>query len=79
MKALINSTYFLCFDQSYTSAALMEWIEAGKEPEIRLRNAQKGIEGSVVLIIKDSGGLYLSLIERIAAVTSSRICIKSEK
>lgn len=78
MLTLINRTYVLCFEQSYTAAALMEWIEAGKEPEISIRNAKKGVERSVVLTIKDKDGIYLSLIQRIASVTSARIYIKSE-
>lgn len=41
MITLANRTYVLCFEQSYTAAALMEWIEAGKEPEISIRNAKK--------------------------------------
>lgn len=53
-------------------------IEAGKEPEISIRNAKKGVERSVVLTIKDKDGIYLSLIQRIASVTSARIHIKSE-
>jgi hypothetical protein len=56
----------------------MEWIEAGKEPEISIRNAKKGVERSVVLTIKDKDGIYLSLIQRIASVTSARIHVKSE-
>jgi hypothetical protein len=56
----------------------MEWIEAGKEPEISIRNAKKGVERSVVFTIKDKDGIYLSLIQRIASVTSARIHIKSE-
>jgi hypothetical protein len=56
----------------------MEWIEAGKEPEISIRNAKKGVERSVVLTIKDKDGIYLSLIQRIASVTSARIHIKSD-
>ena len=56
----------------------MEWIEAGKEPEISIRNAKKGVERSVVLTIKDKDGIYLSLIQRIASITSARIHIKSD-
>jgi hypothetical protein len=56
----------------------MEWIEAGKEPEISIRNAKKGVERSVVLTIKDKDVIYLSLIQRIAFVTSARIHVKSE-
>jgi hypothetical protein len=56
----------------------MEWIEAGKEPEISIRNAKKGVERSVVLTIKDKDGIYLSLIQRIASVTSARIHIISD-
>ena len=78
MITLANRTYVLCFEQSYTAAALMEWIEAGKEPEISIRNAKKGVERSVVITIKDKDGIYLSLIQRIASVTSARIYIKSE-
>lgn len=78
MLTLANRTYVLWFEQSYTAAALMEWIEAGKEPEISIRNAKKGVERSVVLTIKDKDGIYLSLIQRIASVTSARIHIKSE-
>lgn len=78
MLTLANRTYVLCFEQSYIAAALMEWIEAGKEPEISIRNAKKGVERSVVLTIKDKDGIYLSLIQRIASVTSARIHIKSE-
>lgn len=78
MLTLDNRTYVLCFEQSYTAAALMEWIEAGKEPEISIRNAKKGVERSVVLTIKDKDGIYLSLIQRIASVTSARIHIKSD-
>ena len=77
MFTLANRTYVLCFEQSYTAAALMEWIEAGKEPEISIRNAKKGVERSVVLTIKDKDGIYLSLIQRIAFVTSARIHVKS--
>lgn len=78
MLTLANRTYVLCFEQSYTAAALMEWIEAGKEPEISIRDAKKGVERSVVLTIKDKDGIYLSLIQRIASVTSARIHIKSD-
>lgn len=78
MLTLANRTYVLCFEQSYTAAALMEWIEAGKEPEISIRNAKKGVERSVVLTIKDKDGIYLSLIQLIASVTSARIHVKSE-
>lgn len=78
MLTLANRTYVLCFEQSYTAAALMEWIEAGKEPEISIRNAKKGVERSVVLTIKDKDDIYLSLIQRIASVTSAKIHIKSE-
>ncbi len=78
MLTLANRTYVLCFEQSYTAAALMEWIEAGKEPEISIRNAKKGVERSVVITIKDKDSIYLSLIQRIASVTSARIHIKSE-
>ena len=78
MITLANRTYVLCFEQSYTAAALMEWIEAGKEPEISIRNAKKGVERSVVLTIKDKDGIYLSLIQLIASVTSARIHVKSE-
>lgn len=78
MLTLANRIYVLCFEQSYTAAALMEWIEAGKEPEISIRNAKKGVERSVVLTIKDKDGIYLSLIQRIASVTSARIHIISE-
>lgn len=78
MLKLANRTYVLCFEQSYTAAALMEWIEAGKEPEISIRNAKKGVERSVVLTIKDKDGIYLSLIQRIASVTSARIHIMSD-
>jgi hypothetical protein len=56
----------------------MEWIEAGKEPEISIRNAKKGVERSVVLTIKDKDGIYLSLIQRIASFTSARIHVKSD-
>jgi hypothetical protein len=56
----------------------MEWIEAGKEPEISIRNAKKGVERSVVFTIKDKDGIYLSLIQRITSVTSARIHVKSE-
>jgi hypothetical protein len=56
----------------------MEWIEAGKEPEISIRNAKKGVERSVVLTIKDKDGIYLSLTQRIASVTSARIHILSD-
>lgn len=76
MLTLANRTYMLCFEQSYTAAALMEWIEAGKQPEICIRDAKKGVERSVVLILKDKDGIYLSLIQRIASITSARIHIK---
>lgn len=78
MITLANRTYVLCFEQSYTAAALMEWIEAGKEPEISIRNAKKGVERSVVFTIKDKDGIYLSLIQLIASVTSARTHVKSE-
>ena len=78
MITLANRTYGLCFEQSYTAAALMEWIETGKEPEISIRNAKKGVERSVVFTIKDKDGIYLSLIQLIASVTSAIIHIKSE-
>lgn len=77
METLTNKTYFLCFEQQYIAAAMMEWIEAGKEPEISVRNAKKGIARSVVLTIKDKDGLYLPLIQRIASITSAKIHIKS--
>lgn len=74
--SLANRTYYICFDQSYTAAVLMEWIESGKKEEITLRNASKGVERSVVLKITDKEGDSLPLIERIVFVSQGKIFIK---
>lgn len=76
MQNLINRTYMLCIEQRLLASVLMEWIEAGKSPEILIRDAHKGIERSVVLVIKDKDGNHLSFIEKIARMTSARVHVK---
>ncbi len=76
MKNLVNRTYMLCIEQRLLASVMMEWIDAGKEPELHLRNARKGIERSVVLEITDIDGKHLSFINHIANITSARIHVK---
>lgn len=76
MEKLVNRKYYLCMEEKFIASAIMIWIDYGKEAEINIRNAKKGIERSVVLCIKDVDGKFLQLIEKIAKVTYAKIYVK---
>lgn len=73
---LANRKYYLCFDQTYSAAALREWIEDGKNTPVLFRKASKGSDRSVVMEIQDRNGDDLLLINRIAKVTQADVFVK---
>lgn len=76
MANLVNRTYFLCIEDFYAGTVISEWMYAYKAFPLHFRDARKGVEGSFVLVIKDTEGNALSFIERIVKITSARIEIR---
>lgn len=68
-----NRTYYLCMEQRYLSVVLSLWIDNYKPCPIGLRNARKGVEESVVVIIKDENGNRLDFIAKIVSQTHAKV------
>lgn len=72
---LANRTYCICCEQFYAASIMKIWIEEGKQQELSIRNAGKGIENCIVVTIKDRNGDDLSLINKIVTMTNARLHI----
>lgn len=71
-----NRTYYLCMEQRYLSVVTSLWMEHYKPCTIGLRDAHKGIEGSIVVIIKDEDGNRLDFIAKIVSQTHAKVEVR---
>lgn len=71
-----NATYHLCMEDKYLSVFTSMWMDNQKTFPFAVRNAQKDIDGSIVISIKDTDGQMIDFITRLVARTKARVAVK---
>ena len=71
-----NAIYHLCMEDKYLSVFTSMWMDSYKPFQFAVRNAQKDIDGSIVISIKDTDGQMIDFITRLVARTKARVAVK---
>lgn len=70
---LHNATYHLCMEDKYLSAFTELWMSWYKPCPFTMRDASKGVEGSIVVSITDRNGEMIDFITNAVMRTSARV------
>lgn len=71
-----NKTYHLCMEERFLSVFLSMWMEAYKPFPFSVRDASKGVEGSVVVSVTDHDGEMIDFLTRAVRACSPRVVAK---
>lgn len=75
---LHNATYHLCMEDRYLSTFTDLWISNYKPYPFIMRNASRGVDGSIVVSIKDEDGEMIEFIIKAVAQTNARVHVSKK-
>lgn len=74
-----NRTYHLCMEDRWLSVFTHLWMERYKPCSFTMRDATKGVQGCIVVSIKDADGRMLDFISEAKARTDAKIAVSQPK
>lgn len=68
-----DKTYHLCMEERMLSVAISLWLDKEKPCPLSVRNATKGVDGCVVISVKDVGGQHIDFITLLVGQCKARV------
>lgn len=75
---LHNATYHLCMEDRYLSAFTELWMSCYKPFPFTMRDASRGVDGSIVVSITDKDGEMIEFIMKAVTRTSARVHVSKK-